>query len=123
MLMSVHLDFVLDDLAENEGEKLLMVCRLVDILSEALVPHQSILNIRKEDISTHPLKRLLDAHLLCTDEAANRDLNSKIDIVRTDVFPQVHLCARLGHADHRFQMSHGDGKRAGGERLSTQIRV
>ena len=112
--MAVELHLLLDDLSKDEGKQLLVIRRLVDVFSEALIRTRSANLQTGEREVTCPFEGLLDAHLLRVDKTTDCNLYREVDIIRSDVLAQIHLCARFGHPNHRLEVPHGDREGASG---------
>ena len=67
-LMTVQLNFILDQLTQEEGQQLLVVSGLMDVLPEALQTRSALVFSLEWRLRAHPLKSLLDGHLLSTDK-------------------------------------------------------
>lgn len=126
--------FVLDELTEQEGENFLMIRRNTKIFSRKrwkryhLNQHNAVLrsSSKRAKVQCSPestFQLLLDRSLLCADKRSNSNLNRQIDVVRPDIFPQVHLRRRLRHPDHALQMSNSDRVGAGGHGFSTKLGI
>ena len=123
-----ELNLFLDQLTKQERQQFGVIGCFVYVFAEALqkqAERQTSADYMRGSswLSTYPLQRLFDGNLLRIDKAPDGDLDGEIDIVASDILAQVHLGARFGHSDHRFQVSHGDGERSGGERFASQVRV
>lgn len=100
-----------------------MIFGLGQVFPEALCGRcestvQSHISLREN----YPLQRFLDAHLLCIHEATHRNLYREVNVIRSNVFPQCHLCTSFCHSYHAFKMAHRDWVRTRGHRLAPQIR-
>ena len=96
---------VLDEMAEEERENLLVVLGDSQILAETA------------------LELLAHARLLRRDKAADRHLDGEVDVVGPDKLAEVHLGARLRHANDGFEVTDRDGERPGRDRLATELGV
>ena len=54
--------------------------------------------------------------------AANEP-DGHVDVVLVNELSEVHLGVGLGDADHRLDVTDGDGDAAGGHRLATEVAV
>lgn len=107
-------DFVFHDLAEQEGQQLLVILRFGKVLLEALFAWcVSSYRRSRSNSKPYPLELLLDGQLLGANKAADGDLDGQIDIVASYRGSQMHLCARFSHTDRRFEVSNGDWERTG----------
>jgi hypothetical protein len=64
--------------------------------------------------ATYASHVLHDRELLGVDEALQRDADGHVDVVLTDVVPEVHASVGLGDADHAFNVTDGDRHTSGG---------
>lgn len=78
---------------------------------------------RECKVLTYALQLLLDRHLLSTNKRVDGCADSHIDVAAADKLSQVHTCTGFCHADHRLQMSDGDGVGACGKRFSSEIGI
>lgn len=104
-LQLVQPNLFLDDLSKKEREEFFVIFWLSEIFPETLefrctlgdLATQFSYHAKKD---TYPLQRLLDAHLLRTNEASNRNRNRQVNIIRADIFPEMHLRTCFRHANH-----------------------
>jgi hypothetical protein len=106
---------IFDEVAEEESENFVVVLRNPKVFTAGQVRISHVRRAKRncESLPESTLKLLLNARFLSRDETTDHDLDREIDIVASDVLPQVHLGACFCHSDHRFEMTNGDGVRSG----------